>query len=150
MSGLGKKSAAFVDGDARTLLDSVSKAALIDLVVDLLRRNAGDETLSGDDLAAAFTEAFEPVAVVRGDKVPTLAGVRAQRAKIEAKLARWAAADAARCVPCNGHGHRTIAGRPAVSGPVCLHCGGSGKVSPEPGGGGGGNAGRHALRKLLP
>ena len=51
-------------------LDSVPKAGMLDLVVDLLRQRAGDESLDGEELIAAFREAYEPIAKVRGERLP--------------------------------------------------------------------------------
>ena len=48
-------------------IESVSKHALADLVIDLLRRQHG-EALDGEALALAFTEAFSPIAAARGDR----------------------------------------------------------------------------------
>lgn len=70
--GVLKKKTATVDLTALLTIGSVSKAALVDLVADLLRRNAGDEELNGEALAAAFVEAHEPIALLRGDKAPTI------------------------------------------------------------------------------
>ncbi len=56
------------DRIARATIDSVSKHALADLVIDLLRQNAGDENLDGEPLAVAFVKAFTPVAAARGDR----------------------------------------------------------------------------------
>lgn len=63
-----KKSQRFLsDRHARLALDSLSKAALADLVVDLLRRNAGDETLDGAAFIEVLEEAAAPVLGFRGD-----------------------------------------------------------------------------------
>ena len=70
---------------ARLALNSLSKFALADLVVDLLRRNAGDEHLDGEPLAQALVEAFEPVAAVRGDRVPNLKKIAADVARRRAE-----------------------------------------------------------------
>ena len=58
--------------DRATLIvfDSLSKDALADLVIDLLRRCAGDETLDGEMLCAELHRAFYPVQRVRGDRSP--------------------------------------------------------------------------------
>lgn len=49
-------------------LDEMSKVAALDLIVDLVRRIEGNETLDGADLIRAVERAYEPVAIVRGDK----------------------------------------------------------------------------------
>lgn len=51
-------------------IHGASKAALGDLVIDLLRRLDGDESLDGDALAAAYVEAMKPIALARGDAPP--------------------------------------------------------------------------------
>jgi hypothetical protein len=67
----GKKPITQTDDVAVALyLDKMSKAALADLVVDLVRRSEGDEHLDGDALAAAIDRAAHPVFAVRGDKPP--------------------------------------------------------------------------------
>lgn len=68
--GVLKKRAATVNALALYNINAASKAALVDLVADLLRRNAGNEELDGEALAAAFVEAMEPVAMLRGDPAP--------------------------------------------------------------------------------
>lgn len=50
------------------LVTSYSKAALADLVVDLVRLNIGDETVEGRSLALAFADAMRPIAEVRNDR----------------------------------------------------------------------------------
>ena len=57
-------------GSAATYLDAFSKTALADLVVDLLRLNAGTQDLDGLQLVDAVEKAMGPIAVVRGDKMP--------------------------------------------------------------------------------
>ena len=64
------------DAVSRITLDSLSKFALADLVVDLIRRCEGDETLDGEPLAKAIVEAFEPIASRRGDRVPNVASIK--------------------------------------------------------------------------
>lgn len=49
------------------LLEGISKAALFDLVVDLVRRSEGDESLDGEALAKAIAVEFEPVRAIRRD-----------------------------------------------------------------------------------
>lgn len=47
-----------------------SKAALADLVIDLLRQQHGDENLDGPALASAFVEAYRPIASARSERAP--------------------------------------------------------------------------------
>lgn len=54
---------------------ALSKAALMDIVIDLVRRNAGDETLDGADLARAIVSEGEPVLRIRGDKTPEVVAI---------------------------------------------------------------------------
>ena len=56
-------------GPAGRVLMSMSKMALADLVVDLIRAQGG-EALDGEDLAAAVRQSFFPIALIRGDRVP--------------------------------------------------------------------------------
>lgn len=84
MSASKKPSALVSDPFARRVLDSVSKAALLDLVADLLRRNAGDETLDGEPLALAFEEAMEPIARMRRDPWPIVQRVKTHAARKDA------------------------------------------------------------------
>lgn len=70
MSGLKKPTTQVESREACSFLDGFSKAALADLVVDLVRRNAGDEDLDGAALVAAITAEAEPVMILRGDKMP--------------------------------------------------------------------------------
>jgi hypothetical protein len=63
---------------ARVTLDALSKFALADLVVDLLRASHGED-LDGEALAAAVIEAFGPVAQARGDRVPKLDAIKRKR-----------------------------------------------------------------------
>ena len=65
-----KKPSVLVDGIARDTFSRASKAALVDLVADLLRRLEGREDLNGEDLAHAFVEAHKPVANARRDPEP--------------------------------------------------------------------------------
>lgn len=56
----------------KVAFDSLSKNALADLTLDLLRRCAGNE-IDGADAVQALREAFEPIRVVRDDRpVPIL------------------------------------------------------------------------------
>lgn len=71
MSGLKKPITQVESREACSFLDGFSKAALADLVVDLVRRNAGNEDLDGAELVAAIVAEAEPVMVARGDKMPT-------------------------------------------------------------------------------
>ena len=52
------------------LHSALSKAALMDIVIDLVRRNAGDEMLDGVDLAQAIVTEGTPVLIARGDEPP--------------------------------------------------------------------------------
>jgi hypothetical protein len=71
MAGLGKKRVMTVsDRNAIVFLDSLSKAALADLVVDLIRQREGEDLLDGPALETALRAAFEPIAIARGDKMP--------------------------------------------------------------------------------
>lgn len=56
---------------AHETIMALSKAALADLVVDLLRRSEGED-LDGEPLAKAFVEAYGPIAVARGERPPTV------------------------------------------------------------------------------
>ena len=78
-NAINKKPPVLVDGFAYAVIDSVSKAALVDLVADLLRGNEGDERLDGDALALAFAERHEPIAIARDDKPVNLAALRRKR-----------------------------------------------------------------------
>jgi hypothetical protein len=70
---IGAKSPVLASSDVAFILDRLSKAALIDLVVDLFNRMHGEDVMGDDEkLLEAFTDAFGPVARVRGDKVPDL------------------------------------------------------------------------------
>lgn len=48
---------------------SLSKAALADIVVDLIRQQEGDELLDGQRLAIAVAQAAEPICNVRKDRL---------------------------------------------------------------------------------
>jgi hypothetical protein len=65
-----KKSMVFGDREVHRAVAVLSKAALGDLVVDLLRRCEGAEDLDGAALVSVLAEAVEPVLLVRGDKTP--------------------------------------------------------------------------------
>lgn len=82
------------DPVARIMLDSLSKFALADLVVDLLRRKAGAEDLDGVELAREIASAFRPVAAIRGDRVPNVEKIAKKlderRAALEPVRGRWA------------------------------------------------------------
>jgi len=70
------------------LFDRMSKSALFDLVVDLVRRNVGDERLDGAALVDAIIEEFEPVRHARRDPIPrapggTLSAEAARRRLVE-------------------------------------------------------------------
>lgn len=72
------------DPVARLALDSLSKHALADLVVDLLRIQAGNEKLDGEPLIEALTHAYFPIARVRNDPPisPTMPSLQRLRARI--------------------------------------------------------------------
>jgi hypothetical protein len=55
------------DPELRRAFGQVSKAALFDLVVDLLRQQEGDEHLDGPSLLVALGLAYEPVRAQRRD-----------------------------------------------------------------------------------
>lgn len=57
------------DPGALAFIDTFSKNALADIVIDLLRQNAGNERLDGTALITAIRKAAEPVMRVRGDKL---------------------------------------------------------------------------------
>lgn len=48
--------------------EQLSKAALFDLVVDLVRQQRGEEHLDGPALIEALVERYEPIRVARGDR----------------------------------------------------------------------------------
>lgn len=58
------------DWSVRATLDSVSKNALADLVIDLIRLQHGKEDLDGEALIQAFLKAMGPIARVRKDRAP--------------------------------------------------------------------------------
>jgi hypothetical protein len=93
---INKKAIQTTDRLAAHVIDSLSKAALGDLVADLLRRAAGDESLDGADLADAVAEAFKPIAFRRGDKPLDVAKLTAQHRRNEEGWAAYAAAAAKR------------------------------------------------------
>lgn len=55
------------DPGMRLIHEALSKAALFDLAVDLVRRVNGDEHLDGEGLVEAFRDAHEPVRHLRRD-----------------------------------------------------------------------------------
>ena len=55
--------------EVRVWIAGVSKAALADLAIDLLRRAHG-EGIDGTDLLTLLRQSFEPMAVARGDQQP--------------------------------------------------------------------------------
>ena len=61
------------------LVDGLSKNALGDLVVDLIRLQEGDEHLDGRPLRDAIERAIDPVLRLRGDRIPTRWGVAVER-----------------------------------------------------------------------
>lgn len=72
MSSVNKKSATQLNTrSGRLFFDSLSKAALVDLYVDLLRSSGGGELLDGVDLINYAKETnLETVLGIRGDKLP--------------------------------------------------------------------------------
>lgn len=56
----------------RWWLERISKAALADLAVDLVRISEGDEALDGPELQAVLARAAEPVLLLRGHRVPAM------------------------------------------------------------------------------
>ena len=69
--GVMKKGLALsVDVDVRGLFERLSKAALMDGLIDAARRDAGNEDLDGTALHDAIVKTIAPVLRFRGDKVP--------------------------------------------------------------------------------
>jgi len=58
------------DPGVKHWLDRLSKKALGDLVIDLVRIGEGDETLDGAELCRRLHAAAEPVMLARDDKLP--------------------------------------------------------------------------------
>jgi hypothetical protein len=58
------------------VFDGLSKAALMDAVIDCARRHAGDELLDGPELVAAVRDLITPVLIARGDRFPNPRGDR--------------------------------------------------------------------------
>lgn len=58
------------DRGVEAWMEDVSKAFLADLVIDLIRRNEGNEDLDGGDLLQAIIEDAEPITTARGDRLP--------------------------------------------------------------------------------
>lgn len=83
MRGTNKSLTQVSSREAYALFERMSKSALFDLVVDLVRRSAGDDRLDGPELVDAVIEEFEPVRHVRRDPVP-----RAPGGKLSADAAR--------------------------------------------------------------
>lgn len=75
-----KKPSVLVGGIARATIDQVSKAALVDLVSDYIKRCAGREDLTDEEIAAAFVEDMAPVSLARGDAPPKVWTPTAKRA----------------------------------------------------------------------
>lgn len=67
-------------------LESLSKAALADIFIDMTQRNLGDENADGETLLAAMVEEAEPVMRVRGDKLPPTDQWQKDRCKRVASL----------------------------------------------------------------
>jgi hypothetical protein len=65
---MSKKGYALASPKLASYLDELSKAALIDLVADMLMKQEGGDATDSRLLAAAW-EAIHPVAVVRQDRV---------------------------------------------------------------------------------
>lgn len=58
------------DRGVEAWMEQVSKAFLADLVIDLIRRNEGNEDLDGADLLTAIIADAEPITVARNDRLP--------------------------------------------------------------------------------
>ncbi|UCC74090.1 MAG: hypothetical protein JSV86_05895 [Gemmatimonadota bacterium] len=67
MTAIGKKAPVTVEPVVGDLFDDVSKAFLVDLCVDLLRIQEGEE-LDGRRLVEVFLDAARPIAYLRGDE----------------------------------------------------------------------------------
>lgn len=79
----------------------MSKAALADMLIDLVRVAEGDESMDGKALYWAICSRSEPVLLARGDRVPSVEGYRAglvsalsrcrpcQRAGIVSEIEEW-------------------------------------------------------------
>lgn len=90
MAGLNKKRPVFATGHVGAYLDSISKAALADLVVDLVRAAHGEET-ADYQMLALLSDAIGPVAAARGDKIPTApAFFRALAARVDKSTSQHA------------------------------------------------------------
>lgn len=93
MAGINKKRQVFGDASVRSYLDSMSKAALADLVIDFARAAHGSD-MDGDDLGNAIASAAEPVAMARGDKHVSYRAhvdrMELRKAKYADELSRWA------------------------------------------------------------
>lgn len=59
--------------EVHAFLASLSKAALADLVLDLVRRGEGDESLDGPEMVRALRKAARPVLRARGDRLASAA-----------------------------------------------------------------------------
>jgi hypothetical protein len=89
---------AFTDApEVARIVDALSKAALGDLVIDLLRRCEGDETLDGTDLAAALRDAVDPVLRARERDRPSVVVVSETKRCHVCKRAPWT------CRVCGRH-----------------------------------------------
>ena len=66
-----KKPPALVSRRLAYGLDTLSKAALVDLVVDLARREIGEDA-TDDALATTIEQMHGPIARARGDKPPKI------------------------------------------------------------------------------
>lgn len=67
--GAPKKGMHWTGAPTQAVIMSLSKAALADVVVDLIRRMEGEST-DGRLLAEAFIAAAEPTLTARGDRIP--------------------------------------------------------------------------------
>lgn len=86
MAGLGKKGPAIASRELFAAMEELSKAALIDLVVDLAKKESGD----ADDecIAATIRKWHTPVAIARGDKEPKIELRRSIREDVGAVFSR--------------------------------------------------------------
>lgn len=74
---------------ARLTILEMSKAALADLVVDMLRAENGDERLDGEPLARAFVLRMKPIAAFREDPEPKMATTRLEPGRHGAMRRAW-------------------------------------------------------------
>lgn len=69
--GIGKKPTMLAGSKTSAVLVQLSKGALIDYVADLLTRIHGEEP-DDEALAVMAVEEFNPVSLVRGDRLPRM------------------------------------------------------------------------------